>query len=362
MSYLKLWFTLAALCCFIWTASPKATAIVVDGNIIMDQRMSENLCALTFDDGPSRYTPQLLDMLTDYGIPATFFLLGKQAELHPNLVRRIVAEGHEVGNHSYSHPNLRLIPPARKAEEIQRTDAILRELGASPLYLRPPYGTYDRFTVDIADALGLSVMLWSVDSRDWQRLPADYAQLRTSRGFSYPQGALRGIFLFHDTYKATVDALPKIIEDLRAGGCSRFVTVSEYLSDMQDPEPGLMMTRRAAPAIPTASMPMAPEQMPLASRSNTGAPQTGANQDIASLTGQSHDGQKRIAQTMPAAGLVPTSMPLARCSTPWQPEAEAIANTNGPRPALSRSKSPTRTTTSPASQAISGAVTTAPLS
>ena len=87
-------------------AAQSVLARVVDGNNIMDQRMSENLCAITFDDGPSRNTPQLLDMLDQYGIPATFFLLGKQAELHPGIVRRIVAEGHEIGNHSYSNPNL----------------------------------------------------------------------------------------------------------------------------------------------------------------------------------------------------------------------------------------------------------------
>ena len=111
-------------------AAQSVLARVVDGNNIMDQRMSENLCAITFDDGPSRNTPQLLDMLDQYGIPATFFLLGKQAELHPDIVRRIVAEGHEIGNHSYSHPNLRLLSSERKDEEIRRTDAILRSLGA----------------------------------------------------------------------------------------------------------------------------------------------------------------------------------------------------------------------------------------
>ena len=191
-------------------AAQSVLARVVDGNNIMDQRMSENLCAITFDDGPSRNTPQLLDMLDQYGIPATFFLLGKQAELHPDIVRRIVAEGHEIGNHSYSHPNLRLLSSERKDEEIRRTDAILRSLGATPLFLRPPYGAFDHNTVETAESLGLSVVLWSLDSRDWKGLPPDYAKLRSTRGYAYPTGSLRGIFLFHDTHKSTVDDLPRL--------------------------------------------------------------------------------------------------------------------------------------------------------
>lgn len=275
-------------------ATESAQARVIDGNSIMDQRMRENLCALTFDDGPSRNTPLLLDTLNQYGIPATFFLLGKQAQQHPDLVRRMVAEGHEVGNHSYSHPNLRLLPPERKAEEIGRTDAVLRALGATPLFLRPPYGAYDRYTVEAAETLGLSVVLWSVDSRDWQRLPANYAQLRNTRGYVYPQGGLRGVFLFHDTHKKTVEDLPRIIRDLRLGGCQRFVTVSEYLQGVLDPEPGLLMTRRPLHEVPG--------QMPLAARHTVEGV-------------QEFEEQPRI--TSWPAGSAP--VPLARSSRPWQP-------------------------------------------
>ncbi len=292
-------FGTAALCGLILLAAPNAPARVVDGDIIMDQRMSENLCAITFDDGPSRNTPQLLDMLNQYGIPATFFLLGKQAELYPGIVRRIAVEGHEIGNHSYSHPNLRLLSPERKAEEIRRTDAILRSLGGTPLFLRPPYGVFDQYTVEIADSLSLSVVLWSLDSRDWKSLPADYAKLRSTRGYVYPTGTLRGIFLFHDTHKSTVDDLPRIIANLRAGGCQRFVTVSEYLNDVLDPEPGLLMSRRP--------LKEEPGQMPLAARHTV-------------------EGVEKSAE-MPStlswpAGTGP--VPLARSSKPWQPENNIV--------------------------------------
>lgn len=283
----------AALCGFILLAAHSAFARVVDGNRIMDQRMSENLCAITFDDGPSRNTPQLLDMLAQYGIPATFFLLGKQAELYPDIVRRIAAEGHEIGNHSYSHPNLRLLSPERKNDEIRRTDAILRALGVTPLFLRPPYGAFDQHTVDVADSLNLSVVLWSLDSRDWKSLPADYAKLRNTRGHVYPTGALRGIFLFHDTHKSTVGDLPRIIANLRAGGCRRFVTVSEYLDGVPDPEPGLLMTRRP--------LQKEPGQMPLAARHT--------------VEGVEGSAETPLTRSWPA-GTGP--VPLARSSKPWQ--------------------------------------------
>lgn len=204
---------IAALCGLLVLAVETAPARVLDGGSIMDQRMHENLCAITFDDGPSRNTPQLLDLLDQYGIPATFFLLGKQAELHPDLVRRIVAEGHEVGNHSFSHPNLRLLPPERKIEEIRRTDAILRSLGAAPLFLRPPYGAFDRHTVDAAEALGLSVVLWSVDSRDWQRLPRITPSCAIPAAMPIPPVCCAASFCFMTRTKAQWRICPGLSEN-----------------------------------------------------------------------------------------------------------------------------------------------------
>lgn len=291
-------------------AAPAAEARVVDGGVIMDQHMRENLCALTFDDGPSTNTPQLLDMLSEYGIPATFFLLGKQAERYPDLVRRILAEGHEVGNHSYSHPNLRLLSPANKAYEIARTDTILRSLGANPTFLRPPYGSYDNYTVTAAEELGLSIMLWSLDSRDWKSLPANYAVLRSTRGTVYAPGTLRGIFLFHDTHKRTVDDLPRIISDLRAGGCQRFVTVSDYLDGLLDPEPGMLMTRRVQPAGQPGNM--GPDGL---------TPEAMARKSDKPLEVR-ESFQELPPESYPAGT---AALPLARTSRPWQPEDNAEA-------------------------------------
>lgn len=250
----KLTINLAAICLIQLLAGICLAAPIVDGNRIMNQDMGENLCALTFDDGPSPNTPALLDMLEGYNIPATFFLLGKNASYYPQIVERMINSGHEIGNHSWSHPNLRLLSTERQAEEIINTDSILRSLGAMPLYMRPPYGSFDERTAQIAEQLGLSVILWSLDSRDWKRLPDNYAKLLSTRGTIYDDGALRGIFLFHDTHKTTVDDLPRIVEHLRAGGCQRFVTVSEYLEGLADPEPAMVMTRHGAPMLAKAPL------------------------------------------------------------------------------------------------------------
>ena len=240
----RLWIGVFSCLAGLTLCAATAWPQVYDGNAIMRQPMRENLCALTFDDGPSRYTPHILDVLRENGIPATFFMLGKNVKLYPQHVQRIVAEGHEVGNHSFSHPNLRRMAHDRKREEIELTDRLLRDLGADPLYMRPPYGSYDRDVVDIANRLGVTVVLWSVDSQDWKRRPTNYAHIINAVGQVFPPGQMRGILLFHDPLKTTAADLPKIISDLKAGGCQRFVTVSDYINSVLDPEPPLLWTER----------------------------------------------------------------------------------------------------------------------
>lgn len=266
-------------------------AVVYDGASLSRQAMRENLCAITFDDGPSANTSHLLDLLAEYNVPATFFLLGKNVALRPQLVRRIMAEGHEIGNHSWSHPKLRTLNLAQQREELARTDALLRELGATPRHMRPPYGAYNEDTLAVVEELGLSVLLWSQDSHDWKRLPVSYALLPNTMGHVYATGTLRGVFLFHDTRRRTVDDLPRIISELRAGGCQRFVTVSEYL-DLQDDTPPLLMTRRGAPSHSVQNEEMPPESFP--------------------------DAMLTASSGLPAGS---TPVPMARCSHPWSPDA-----------------------------------------
>jgi peptidoglycan/xylan/chitin deacetylase (PgdA/CDA1 family) len=131
--------------------------------------------ALTFDDGPNPiWTPRLLDVLAGYGVKATFFLLGSRAQAEPRLVRRIVEEGHLIGNHSWSHPNLALTAADRVREELAKTNELLEQITGSPVqYFRPPFGARRPVVFKIARSLGLSPVLWNAMTTDWSEESAD---------------------------------------------------------------------------------------------------------------------------------------------------------------------------------------------
>jgi peptidoglycan/xylan/chitin deacetylase (PgdA/CDA1 family) len=128
--------------------------------------------ALTFDDGPSpRWTPQVLDILKKNNVKATFFMVGKNARAYPSLVRRVVAEGHTVGNHSYSHPNMTKLSNTLQAASMDNTNKYISAAisgGYKPCFFRPPYGAYNSATVTLARRRGMSVATWSKDTRDWE--------------------------------------------------------------------------------------------------------------------------------------------------------------------------------------------------
>jgi peptidoglycan-N-acetylglucosamine deacetylase len=130
--------------------------------------------ALTFDDGPNpEYTPRVLDILAIHEIKAAFFLVGKFAEAHPALVRRMVAEGHVIGNHTWSHPNLASIPPAQVLEELERTSTLLEQITGTLIRLfRPPYGACNAKTLNMARALGMLPVFWNAITEDWGERPA----------------------------------------------------------------------------------------------------------------------------------------------------------------------------------------------
>jgi hypothetical protein len=170
-------------------------------------------------------------LLAQRGITATFFVLGQNAERRSTLIRRMLAEGHEVASHSYSHANMRRLKPEAQFLEMKKTLDVLRSLGAEVRYFRPPYGRYTPETVAQAQTLGMTLMLWSLDSQDWKRHVSRLEGLRSvspSVQQSFP--GLRGVFLFHDTHKHTVDEMADILDGLTIGGCERFVTVSEYVA------------------------------------------------------------------------------------------------------------------------------------
>lgn len=195
--------------------------------------------ALTFDDGPSpRCTPQLLDGLRDLGAKATFFVVGCQAVKDPDIVRRIADEGHQVGNHSYDHAALDQLTPAQALADLEKNDALLRELlGDGDYWVRPPYGL---LTDDEAARLTVPLVNWSVDTEDWRTKNCDKIL-----DVIYRCTGDGDIVLLHDRYLNTVEATLKAIAHLQQQGYV-FVTVSELLSLKNvTPEPGV--TYRSAP-------------------------------------------------------------------------------------------------------------------
>jgi peptidoglycan/xylan/chitin deacetylase (PgdA/CDA1 family) len=174
--------------------------------------------ALTFDDGPSpSATPAVLDLLRRTETPATFFLVGRRAIEFPEIVRRIRAEGHGLGNHSFSHRALVFMTPGMIRRELERTDdAIRRAAGVSPAFARPPYGLRGPFTVRAIRARGEMPVGWSLYPGDASRPPAEKIVVRV-----LARAHAGDILLLHDgggDRSATVAALPRILDGLRAKG------------------------------------------------------------------------------------------------------------------------------------------------
>ncbi|MDR3750150.1 MAG: polysaccharide deacetylase family protein [Terracidiphilus sp.] len=144
------------------------------GRALIAPKQADEL-ALTFDDGPNpKWTPRLLDVLAKHGVKATFFMLGGRAQAEPELVRRVVAEGHLIGNHSWDHPNLAVTPASKVREELVRTCGTLEEItGEKVGYFRPPFGAKRPAVFRIARSLGLRVVTWNAMTSDWSETSVD---------------------------------------------------------------------------------------------------------------------------------------------------------------------------------------------
>lgn len=214
------------------------------------RRESWNLCALTFDDGPHRtVTRQVLEVLNREGIKATYFPVARVAQNQGDLIRDFLAAGHEIGNHSLTHSDLRAMNAEGQRYEIAEANRILRSFGANPVLFRPPYGRYNSDMLSIARDEQMNPVLWTVDTRDWKVRNADKIVQQIKSGAN-----TGNVFLMHSTYSSTVEALPRVIAELRAKGCE-FVTLSEWLERMR---------LLAAPKIVNAGMPVGPDQTPKA--------------------------------------------------------------------------------------------------
>lgn len=184
--------------------------------------------ALTLDDGPRPpYTQEVLRLLASYNVPATFFLVGKEAKRYPHLVQEIVREGQTVGNHSFSHPNLTKLSAAQVRRELSRTSRIITAIcGIEPIFFRPPYGSHNRTVDRIARELRLTTVLWNVTAFDFAGLSVNAIRekiLTTIKPHS--------VILLHDgggPRRPTVQALKVIIPTLQRRGF-HFVTLYELM-------------------------------------------------------------------------------------------------------------------------------------
>lgn len=198
--------------------------------------LSEKYIALTFDDGPHKsYTAEILDILREYNIQATFFIVGENCEKYPEIVARIIDEGHEIGNHTYSHfPNIAKLDEETILREMLRVEDALHELrGYRPKVFRPPGGVYNIALDRVATELNYTAVLWNIDTHDWKRPPsrkiASEVMKKVKPGY---------IILMHDYVVGssnTPDALRIILPELLDLGY-RFVTISELINLSGTPE------------------------------------------------------------------------------------------------------------------------------
>ena len=207
--------------------------------------------AITFDDGPhGTLTPKLLDMLATRKLKATFFVVGECVAEFPEIVKRAAREGHEIANHSWSHPDLRKMSDEAVRAQLQRTDdAIKAATGVRPTLMRPPYGSITpRQKSWIHDTLGYKTIIWDVDPFDWKRPGPGVVRDRIVN-----QSKPGSIILAHDIHAATVEAMPATLDQLQAKGF-KFATVSELLA----------MARPAPPKPPgPVARPPGPEPIPV---------------------------------------------------------------------------------------------------
>lgn len=183
--------------------------------------------ALTFDDGPDNYyTPRILDILHAKKVPGTFFMVGKEAQRFPEMVKRIAKEGHSIGNHSWDHPKLWTLSNERIKQEILSTDNEIQQLtGRGTTLFRPPYGRVTPADVVLIHNMGYHIIDWSVDTLDWKGTPAPTIMQFVNKEVSPGAIILEHCFASHPgELNGTLQALPQIIDHLKAEGYE-FVSV-----------------------------------------------------------------------------------------------------------------------------------------
>ena len=185
------------------------------------------LIALTFDDGPSVYTLQLLDALIEREAVATFFTHGEAVNMYPYIARRILQEGHEIACHAYSHPFLTKLTEEEIRRELTNSrNAIYNATGVVPAVHRPPYGSHDSLVRSVVAEFGMPLVLWNIETADWRDRDVDLILSRVINSRGVPLVQSGDIIILHDTLQTTVDAAIKMVDLLQEHGF-RFVTVSQ---------------------------------------------------------------------------------------------------------------------------------------
>ena len=180
--------------------------------------------ALTFDDGPHPvYTEEMLKVLEQEQVPATFFLLGENAEQYGEQVRMIAEQGHLIGNHTWRHVQVTSLPKEEAEEEILAVSSLVEKLtGNGTSYVRPPFGIWDP---ELEEELDMIPVLWTIDTLDWTTQNVDWIVEKTVQ-----DAGENDIILMHDSYESTVQAAERIIRRLKAEGFE-FVTVDQVIMD-----------------------------------------------------------------------------------------------------------------------------------
>jgi peptidoglycan/xylan/chitin deacetylase (PgdA/CDA1 family) len=212
-----------------WRLS-KSRTFQLFGQIVSSVETSEPVVALTFDDGPTaRFTDEVLAILREEGVPATFFVVGKALERNPQECQKIVAEGHELGNHSYSHPTLVLKPYATIRQEIEDTDHFIRACGhEGDIHFRAPNGKKLILLPYYLSSADRQTISWDVEPESYREIATDAEQVVEHVLQETQPGSIILLHVMYRSREQSRAALPAIIQGLRAKGY-RFVTVSELL-------------------------------------------------------------------------------------------------------------------------------------
>lgn len=197
----------------------------------------ERKVALTFDDGPNdRYTPDLLQVLAEHRVPATFFLIGRHLEQHPEVARAAVAAGHEIANHTYSHASLAFLSAEEIAAEVKHTDRLVRDLlGVKPNLIRPPKGLFTRRVVGVIEEIGYQTVVGDVYPRDphepgREKIVARILErVRPGSVIILHDGGNTPDFDRSDTVRAVAEIIPALLDQ-----GYRFVRVSDLLAEARD--------------------------------------------------------------------------------------------------------------------------------